>query len=92
MWMDNGRRTDGRTMEPAYTISSPGAFGSGELKRNPYKLYVILYYFLEKRQRRLLKKSLLSGLLGSKHGKYIKWCIQNLTDQVYLIYHICSVK
>ena len=25
--------TDGRTTEPAYTISSPGAFGSGELKR-----------------------------------------------------------
>ena len=26
-------RTDGRqTMEPAYTISSPGAFGSGKLK------------------------------------------------------------
>ena len=26
------RRTDGRqTTEPAYTISSPGAFGSGEL-------------------------------------------------------------
>ena len=29
----DGRRTDdGRTTEPAYTISSPGAFGSGELK------------------------------------------------------------
>ena len=28
----DGRRTDGRrTTEPAYTISSPGAFGSGEL-------------------------------------------------------------
>ena len=24
---------DGQTTEPAYTISSPGAFGSGELKR-----------------------------------------------------------
>ena len=30
---DDVRRTDGRrTTEPAYTISSPGAFGSGELK------------------------------------------------------------
>ena len=30
----DGRRTDGRrTTEPAYTISSPGAFGSGELKK-----------------------------------------------------------
>ena len=29
------RRTDdGRTTEPAYTISSPGAFGSGELKKS----------------------------------------------------------
>ena len=28
--------TDGRrTTEPAYTISSPGAFGSGELKMRP---------------------------------------------------------
>ena len=28
------RRTDDRLMtEPAYTISSPGAFGSGELKK-----------------------------------------------------------
>ena len=26
--------TDGRTTEPAYTISSPCAFGSGELKKN----------------------------------------------------------
>ena len=33
--MTDGRRTDGRrTTEPAYTISSPGAFGSGELKKN----------------------------------------------------------
>ena len=44
LWTDDGRRTtddvrrtDGRTdgrrtTEPAYTISSPGAFGSGELK------------------------------------------------------------
>ena len=31
----DGRRTDDeRTTEPAYTISSPGAFGSGELKTN----------------------------------------------------------
>ena len=31
---DDGRTTDDgrRTTEPAYTISSPGAFGSGELK------------------------------------------------------------
>ena len=28
----DGRRADGRTTEPAYTISSPGAFGLGELK------------------------------------------------------------
>ena len=26
------RRPDGRRMEPAYTISAPGAYGSGELK------------------------------------------------------------
>ena len=30
---DGRRTTDGRTTEPAYTISSPGAFGSGELKK-----------------------------------------------------------
>ena len=31
---DDGRTDDGRrTTEPAYTISSPGAFGSGELKK-----------------------------------------------------------
>ena len=28
----DGRGTDERTTEPAYTISSPKAFGSGELK------------------------------------------------------------
>ena len=28
----DGRTTDGRMTEPAYTISSPGAFGSGKLK------------------------------------------------------------
>ena len=31
------RRTDGRLTEPAYTISSPRAFGSGELKINNIK-------------------------------------------------------
>ena len=29
--VDERRKKDGRTTEPAYTISSPGAFGSGEL-------------------------------------------------------------
>ena len=29
----DGRTDDGRTTEPAYTISSPGAFGSGELNK-----------------------------------------------------------
>ena len=29
-------RTDGRTTEPAYTVSFPGAFGSGELKKKKY--------------------------------------------------------
>ena len=31
-WTDGRTTDDGRTTEPAYTISSPGAFGSGELK------------------------------------------------------------
>ena len=31
LWTDDGR-TDVWTTEPAYTISSPGAFGSGKLK------------------------------------------------------------
>ena len=30
---DDGRTDGRRTTEPAYTISSPGAFGSGELKK-----------------------------------------------------------
>ena len=30
---------DGRTTEPAYTMSSPGAFGSGELSNVKSKLY-----------------------------------------------------
>ena len=30
---------DGRTAEPAYTISSPGAFGSGELKIQGIQLF-----------------------------------------------------
>ena len=33
LWTD-----DGRTTEPAYTISSPGAFGSGELKKTTHFL------------------------------------------------------
>ena len=45
---DDGRRTtDGRTdgrrtTEPAYTISSPGAFGSGELK-NTVLMFLITF-------------------------------------------------
>ena len=42
--MTDGRRTDDgrRTTEPAYTISSPGAFGSGELKKKQKKTDVSL--------------------------------------------------
>ena len=36
----NVRTDDGRTTETAYTISSPVAFGSGELK-NPKAKYII---------------------------------------------------
>ena len=37
---DDGRTDDGRrTAEPTYTISSPGAFGSGELKNFNVKLF-----------------------------------------------------
>ena len=37
---DDGRTDDGRrTTEPAYTISSPRAFGSGELKTGLIKTY-----------------------------------------------------
>ena len=36
LWTDG--RTDGRTTEAAYTISSPGAFGSGELKTDWAKM------------------------------------------------------
>ena len=32
----DGRTDDGRTTETAYTISSPGAFGSGELKKQEF--------------------------------------------------------
>ena len=39
----DGRRTDRRTTEPAYTISSPGAFGSGELKMKERKKNDISY-------------------------------------------------
>ena len=37
LWTDNGR-----TMEPAYTISSPGTFGSGELKKKLGFFWVFL--------------------------------------------------
>ena len=47
----DGRRTDGRTdrrtTEPAYTISSPGAFSSGELKRGEHNLTNILWNLLK---------------------------------------------
>ena len=38
---DGQRMTDGRqTKEPDYTISSPGAFGSGELKSRKQNLHM----------------------------------------------------
>ena len=37
-----GRTTDGRT-EPACTISSPGAFGSGELKKSVFFFFFFFY-------------------------------------------------
>ena len=33
----DGRTDDGRTTEPSHPISSPGAFGSGELKKKTTK-------------------------------------------------------
>ena len=40
---DGHTADDGRTTEPAYTISSPGAFGSGELKiYNKWRFILIL--------------------------------------------------
>ena len=41
----DGQTTDGRTTEPAYTISSPGAFGSGELKS---ELGLTLTFFMSR--------------------------------------------
>ena len=42
LWTDG--RTGGRTTETAYTISSPGAFGSGELNRGTvYRLHGLAY-------------------------------------------------
>ena len=39
--------TDGRTTEPACTISSPGAFGSGELKTLlTIKMPAFLFFYL----------------------------------------------
>ena len=35
---------DGRTTEPAYTISSPGAFGSGELKRAWHTYWALILH------------------------------------------------
>ena len=40
LWTDYGWMDDGRwTKKPAYTISSPGAFGSGELKINNFHFF-----------------------------------------------------
>ena len=50
----DGRTTDGRATEPAYTISSPGAFGSGELK----------YLFSTKEPNEIL-----IHVIPSEHGK-----------------------
>ena len=33
LWTDDGRTDGRRTTEPSHPISSPGAFGSGELKK-----------------------------------------------------------
>ena len=45
----DGRRTDDgrRTTEPTYTISSPGAFGSGELKSSSRRHFNFLLLFFE---------------------------------------------
>ena len=41
------RTTDGRKTEPAYTISSPGAFGSGELKMYKKSNFEILVFICQ---------------------------------------------
>ena len=42
--MDDGRTDGRRTTEPAYTISSPGAFGSGELKTVGIPVFCVLNF------------------------------------------------
>ena len=45
----DGRRTDGRTdrrtTEPSHPISSPGAFGSGELKNKVLSAAIFVWHF-----------------------------------------------
>ena len=40
----DGRTDDGRTTEPAYTLSSPGAFGSCELKTYIFIISILAYF------------------------------------------------
>ena len=47
LWTD-----DGRTTEPAYTISSPGAFGSGELKKVSFDPVCFPLVLLEKKNKK----------------------------------------
>ena len=67
VWTDDGRtdgRTDdGRTTEPAYTISSPGAFGSGELKIHASMSMYCKLIYKQQIQYQIVKRPSLQGHL-----------------------------
>ena len=53
----DGRRTDGRTTEPSHPISSPGAFGPGELKKRYEAEGANEYRKANKRIQKAVKKA-----------------------------------
>ena len=59
---------DGRTTEPAYTISSPRAFGSGELKMqsNFYYLFSILNYKTKQNGQLLIQVTTLLEIISER--------------------------
>ena len=76
LWTD-----DGRTTEPAYTISSPGAFGSGELIKRE-EICIGDHCELSPEIRCVSHIGLLWDIIHSGHREFILWD-QRLLNELF---------
>ena len=88
----NCGRTDGRTTEPAYTISSPGAFGSGELIKLCLSIPTFSIWFCTCFQNSFLRLAILIPRDQSSNPCPLICVYITVTPLPIVIFTFCNIK